>query len=504
MRVRLKTAVGAMLVTGACVLTVPAGAFADCTADMAVDGAVNLVDSTPAQWQVESTGNAYDGALLDADGKSMREDAFDSFPIFSVDEGEGRETYANPAGACEYDLDGRQLAFPAYTTSGGLEISRKTYVPAAGPGFARFFNRVSNPTQSARTIDVYTADGEQGSLGSDSNTTLTGTSTGIGAFVEDGNGNLRLDSPVTWLTTSDGDGSGDPALAHNLDSSGAVSDRIDDVLQEGEDPDSLSFVYRDVTIPAGGTVSYLSFESMRFDDAAAQDAARYLDARPDAAFAGLTSDEMAAVQNWQANGDGDGDGVANAADNCPALANGDQSDLDGDGQGDGCDSDIDGDGILNVVEAAFGTNPSVADSDGDGVRDNADDCPKRAGGAADGCPVATTTNTVTMMPEPRRASSTKVSGKRTKFALLTLRSTGKVTGVAPGSQRCTRGLVVVQVRIDHLTVSRRQAKLKADCSFSSKVMFRHRAPGSRAVRVRATFQGSDRLLPSTSKRMVVR
>jgi hypothetical protein len=48
--------------------------------------------------------------------------------------------------------------------------------------------------------------------------------------------------------------------------------------------------------------------------------------------------------------DGDGDGVANSADNCPALANADQLDTDGDGLGDVCDDDIDGDGIANALD----------------------------------------------------------------------------------------------------------------------------------------------------------
>jgi len=53
--------------------------------------------------------------------------------------------------------------------------------------------------------------------------------------------------------------------------------------------------------------------------------------------------------------DVDGDGVEDDADNCPAMANANQADADGDGVGDACD---------NCPAVA---NPDQADADGDWV-----------------------------------------------------------------------------------------------------------------------------------------
>ena len=66
--------------------------------------------------------------------------------------------------------------------------------------------------------------------------------------------------------------------------------------------------------------------------------------------------------------------VGDDCDNCPAVANTDQVNTDGDALGDLCDPDIDNDGVANGIDnCPYVSNPDQLDADADLIGDACDE-----------------------------------------------------------------------------------------------------------------------------------
>ena len=82
---------------------------------------------------------------------------------------------------------------------------------------------------------------------------------------------------------------------------------------------------------------------------------------------GVTDENDAFPEDAAESVDADGDGVGDNADNCPVNVNTDQADSDGDSIGDVCDNDADGDDVIDSADnCPTTTSNDQTDTDGDG------------------------------------------------------------------------------------------------------------------------------------------
>ncbi len=308
---------------------------------------ITLTDGGDFDWDVQGDGHIERGT----------DDAFDdAFDVF-VDGARYPEL-----GLLTPQLGGRQLRLGPAALA-GVNVRRKIYVPD-DDRFARLLAIIDNPHPEPRAVRVRLA----GNYGSDDETTV------IGSAIADG----IVDATDDWFATDDGAAlGGDPPVTLVFAGPGAAL--RPDSVQQVADTWRVEFP---LVIPPGERRIVMHFAAQSATRAEALAQAARLATLPEAALAGLTAAERAAIVNFAARPDADGDGLADD-DELAIGTRPDLPDTDGDGLLDGFEVDAgfdpltageqgldpDGDGLDNLGEQAAGTDPGAPDTDGDGLED---------------------------------------------------------------------------------------------------------------------------------------
>lgn len=191
----------------------------------------------------------------------------------------------NKNGAASVESNGRQIDFPTQTI-GSLTVSRKVFVPS-NDSFARWINTITNTGSSAATFTVATGN----NLGSDTNTLITG----------DSSGNTTPTTSDTWVTTfqnfvSPSTTTSDPRLGHVFGSPGATTGLSAMFFQNGNDRPWWDYT---VTLAPGQTRLIVNYGVVQPSKAAAATKSAELANMNDANQFDLMSDsEKAEVLNF--------------------------------------------------------------------------------------------------------------------------------------------------------------------------------------------------------------
>jgi len=191
----------------------------------------------------------------------------------------------NKNGPATASCSGREIDFPVQTAANGITMQRTVYVPTAD-SYARWNNIVTNTGATSQTVTLVIAN----NLGSDSNTVITGSSSG----------GTTVNTTSQWVTTFQnysGTTSSDPRLGHVFGGPGAQVPLAGINFADGDDNPFWGYTF---TLAPGQTRSILNFAVVQPSKAAAATKAASLVNLPAGTLNCLSQAQQTQVANFNA------------------------------------------------------------------------------------------------------------------------------------------------------------------------------------------------------------
>jgi PKD domain-containing protein len=205
------------------------------------------------------------------------------------------DMYDGPADACEFRLDGQEIAFPVLQVN-GLAVQHRWYVDPGPLHGARILTILRNPATEPKRVALVQGD--------PTGHNDLGVLEAHGLATSDGSGHFSAKS-IWGVSTDSLTVDHDPALAHVWDGPGGAL-RTSSVRLIGPTLKSLHWQW-DVTLPAGQTAAFVSYEIQaaapsRETTAEVAQGVEQAEARerqsPASLYTGMSAAEIAATMNW--------------------------------------------------------------------------------------------------------------------------------------------------------------------------------------------------------------
>lgn len=294
---------------------------------------ITLFDQNGYRWDIQQNGrigdgtdNAYDGAM----GLTLGTYYPSNFPNFS--------------NALAREDKGREIVIGPYNHGSYLKITRKVFVPT-DDAFVRYLDIFENVHEAEHTYYVRILT----DLGSNASTSYVQTSSGDAALTKDDD----------YIITDDADASETPTTIQVFSGANA---RIEPYQVSTNAPggDDIEVQFR-LVIPPKTRMILMHFASQNPDRATALAGAGDLHLLQGSAMKGVAPEEARDIVNFSPDTDGDGlTDYFEVTYGFNYLVPGEQNE------------DPDQDDLSNLEEQAAGTDPTKADTDGDGLSDSAE------------------------------------------------------------------------------------------------------------------------------------